>query len=233
MVNSKSSNGKSPRLRDSRGRFIKVTQPEEKIVMEDGGVRDFNRVAEHGEPSEEKQHQKDMFVDFLQHVVGAIVGLFIIILIFAAFCGCAPQEKIKTVYVPQVRVVNIETTVHDTVFKAPLEQSHQERVTNDTTSTLSNQYVTSTATVSNGVLTHTLDTKPDAEVEVEASIPESTITMVDSIPYPVPVPGPTEYIEREPTFFEQLLMRVGGLALIALLLWGIWKILKSRLLHSV
>ena len=221
------------RPRDSRGRFIKVIQPEEKIVMEDGGVRDFNRVAEHGEPSEEKQHQTDMFVDFLQHAVGAIVGLFIIILIFAAFCGCAPQERIKTVYVPQVRVVNVETTVHDTVFKAPLEQSHQERVTNDTTSTLSNQYVTSTATVSDGVLTHTLDTKPDAEVEVEASIPKRTTTMVDSIPYPVPVPGPTEYVERKLTFFEQLLMRVGGLALIALLLWGVWKILKSRLLHGV
>ena len=202
------------RPRDSRGRFVKVTQPEEKIVMEDGGVRDFNRVAEHGEPSEEKQHQKDMFVDFLQHVVGAIVGLFIIILIFAAFCGCAPQEKIKTVYVPQVRVVNIETTVHDTVFKAPLEQSHQERVTNDTTSTLSNQYATSTATVSDGVLTHTLDTKPDAEVEVEASIPERTITMVDSIPYPVPVPGPTEYIERKPSAIERFLLWVGVFAVI-------------------
>lgn len=202
------------RPRDSRGRFIKMTQPEEKIVMEDGGVRDFNRVAEHGEPSEEKQHQKDMFVDFLQHAVGAIVGLFIIILIFAAFCGCAPQEKIKTVYVPQVRVVNIETTVHDTIFKAPLEQSHQERVTNDTTSTLSNQYATSTATVSDGVLTHTLDTKPDAEVEVEASIPGRTITIVDSIPYPVPVPGPTEYIEHKPSAIERFLLWVGVFAVI-------------------
>ena len=202
------------RPRDSRGRFIKVTQPEEKIVMEDGGVRDFNRVAEHGELNEEKQHQKDMFVNFLQHVVGAIVGLFIIILIFAAFCGCAPQEKIKTVYVPQVRVVNVETFIHDTIFKAPLEQSHQERVTNDTTSTLSNQYATSTATVSDGVLTHTLDTKPDAEVEVEASIPERTITMVDSIPYPVPVPGPTEYIERKPSAIERFLLWVGVFAVI-------------------
>lgn len=202
------------RPRDSRGRFVKATQPEEKIVMEDGGVRDFNRVAEHGEPNEEKQHQKDMFIDFLQHAVGAIVGLFIIILIFAAFCGCAPQEKVKTVYVPQVRVVNVETFIHDTIFKAPLEQSHQERVTNDTTSTLSNQYVTSTATVSDGVLTHTLDTKPDAEVEVEASIPKRTITIVDSIPYPVPVPGPTEYIEHKPSAIERFLLWVGVFAVI-------------------
>ena len=228
MVNSKSSNGKSPRLRDSRGRFIKVTQPEEKIVMEDGGVRDFNRVAEHGEPSEEKQHQTDMFVDFLQHAVGAIVGLFIIILIFAAFCGCTPQEKV--VYVPTVKTIKVETTVHDTVFKAPLEQSHQERVTNDTTSTLSNQYVTSTATVSDGVLTHTLDTKPDAEVEVEASIPERTITMVDSIPYPVPVPGPTEYVEHKPSAIERFLLWVGAFAVIYLVVRATK--LASRLLRN-
>ena len=218
------------RPRDSRGRFVKVTQPEERIVMEDGGVRDFNRVAEHGEPSEEKQHQKDMFVDFLQHAVGAIVGLFIIILIFAAFCGCASQEKVKTVYVPQVRVVNIETFIHDTVFKAPLEQSHQERVTNDTTSTLSNQYATSTATVSDGVLTHTLDTKPDAEVEVEASIPERTITMVDSIPYPVPVPGPTEYVEHKPSAIERFLLWVGAFAVIYLVVRA--TIFATRLLRK-
>lgn len=203
------------RPRDSRGRFVKATQPEEKIVMEDGGVRDFNRVAEHGEPSEEKQHQEDIFVDFLQNAIGAVVFIIIAILILFAFCGCAPQEKIKTVYVPQVRVVNVETFIHDTVFKAPLEQSHQERVTNDTTSTLSNKYVTSTATVSDGVLTHTLDTKPDAEVEVEASIPERTITMVDSIPYPVPVPGPTEYIEHKPSAIERFLLWVGAFAVIS------------------
>lgn len=178
-------------------------------------MRDFNRVAEHGEPSEEKQHQEDIFVDFLQNAIGAVVFIIIAILILFAFCGCAPQEKIKTVYVPQVRVVNVETFIHDTVFKAPLEQSHQERVTNDTTSTLSNKYVTSTATVSDGVLTHTLDTKPDAEVEVEASIPERTITMVDSIPYPVPVPGPTEYIEHKPSAIERFLLWVGAFAVIS------------------
>lgn len=209
MVNSKSSNGKSPRLRDSRGRFVKVTQPEEKIVMEDGGVRDFNRVAEHGEPSEDKQHQTDMLVDFLQHAVGAIVGLFIIILILAAFCGCAPQEKVKTVYVPQVRVVNVETTVYDTIFKAPLEQSHQERVTNDTTSTLSNQYATSTATVSDGVLTHTLDTKPDAEVEVPVQYVDRIITKIDSISYPVEVEKIVE-VERKPSAIERFLLWVGA-----------------------
>ena len=220
------------RPRDSRGRFIKVTQPEEKIVMEDGGVRDFNRVAEHGEPSEEKQHQQDVIAEFIQSAVGAIVGIFIVLLILLAFCGCAPQEKINTVYVPQVRVVNVETFIHDTIFKAPLEQSHQERVTNDTTSTLSNQYVTSTATVSDGVLTHTLDTKPDAEVEVPVQYVDRIITKIDSISYPVEVEKIVE-VERKLTFFEQLLMRVGGLALIALLLWGVWKILKSRLLHSV
>lgn len=220
------------RPRDSRGRFVKVTQPEEKIVMEDGGVRDFNRVAEHGELNEEKQHQQDIIAEFIQSAVGAIVGIFIVLLILLAFCGCAPQEKIKTVYVPQVRVVNVETVVHDTIFKAPLEQSHQERVTNDTTSTLSNQYATSTATVSDGVLTHTLDTKPDAEVEVPVQYVDRIITKIDSISYPVEVEKIVE-VERKLTFFEQLLMRVGGLALIALLLWCIWKILKSRLLHSV
>ena len=220
------------RPRDSRGRFIKVTQPEEKIVMEDGGVREFNRVAEHGELNEEKQHQQDIIAEFIQSAVGAIVGIFIVLLILLAFCGCAPKEKIKTVYVPQVRVVNVETFIHDTVFKAPLEQSHQERVTNDTTSTLSNQYVTSTATVSDGVLTHTLDTKPDAEVEVPVQYVDRIITKIDSISYPVEVEKIVE-VERKLTFFEQLLMRVGGLALIALLLWGVWKILKSRLLYSV
>lgn len=208
MANSKSSNGKSPRLRDSRGRFVKV---EKKVT--DESPRTFNSVAEHGEPSEEKQHQEDIFVDFLQNAIGAVVFIIIAILILFAFCGCAPQEKIKTVYVPQVRVVNIETTVHDTVFKAPLEQSHQERVTNDTTSTLSNQYATSTATVSDGVLTHTLDTKPDAEVEVPVQYVDRIITKIDSISYPVEVEKVVE-VERKPSAIERFLLWVGAFAVI-------------------
>ena len=201
------------RPRDSRGRFIKVTQPEEKIVMEDGGVREFNRVAEHGELNEEKQHQQDIIAEFIQSAVGAIVGIFIVLLILLAFCGCAPKEKIKTVYVPQVRVVNVETFIHDTVFKAPLEQSHQERVTNDTTSTLSNQYATSTATVSDGVLTHTLDTKPDAEVEVPVQYVDRIITKIDSISYPVEVEKIVE-VERKPSAIERFLLWEGVFAVI-------------------
>ena len=98
------------------------------------------------------------------------------------------------------------------------------------TSTLSNQYATSTATVSDGVLTHTLDTKPDAEVEVEASIPKRTITIVDSIPYPVPVPGPTEYVEHKPSAIERFLLWVGVFAVIYLVVRA--TIFATRLLRK-
>ncbi len=216
------------RPRDSKGRFIKATQPEESKVMVEESVRDFNRVAEHGEPTEEKQHQQDILVDFLQNVVGAIVFFIIAALILVAFCGCTPQEKVNTVYVPVIRTVNVETVIHDTVIQAPLEQSHQERVTNDTTSTLSNKYSTSTATVSDGVLAHTLDTRPDAVVDVPVQYVDRIITKVDSVSYPVEVERIVE-VERELTFFQQLLMWVGGLTLGVLALWDAWKVLKNRL----
>lgn len=199
------------RPRDNKGRFIKVEKPEEMIVMEDGGVREFNRVAD-GEPSEEKQHQQDIFVDFLQNTVGAVVFIIIGILILIAFCGCSAKEK--AVYIPVVKTVEVHTIVRDTVIETELVEYYSERETRDTASYLTNPFAYSQATIIDGTLTHSLGIHPGATVAQTFPIPERTITIVDSIPYPVPVPGPTEYIEHKPSAIERFLLWVGAFAVI-------------------
>lgn len=213
---------KQSRPRDSKGRFVKREPAHE--INEKKITRVVNRIADQGEPTEKEVHDQDIFALFVQNALGVVVALFVIILIFAAFCGCSAGEK--TVYIPVVKTMEVQTIVRDTIVETELVEYYTERETRDTSSYLTNPFAYSQATVTNGTLTHSLGIHPDATVKQKLPVTERIVTIVDSIPYPVPVPGPTEYIEHEPSPIERTLMWAGAIAIIAAAAWAV-----ARLKH--
>ena len=120
-----------------------------------------------------------------------------------------------------VKTVEVQTIVRDTIVETELVEYYTERETRDTSSYLTNPFAFSQATVTNGTLTHSLGIHPDATVKQKLPVTERIVTIVDSIPYPVPVPGPTEYIEHEPSPIERTLMWAGAIAIIAAAAWAV------------
>ena len=100
-------------------------------------------------------------------------------------------------------------TVHDTAYvELPIIM---ERVaTLDTASVLENAYARSEASVSDGILRHSLETKP-ASVPVRV---ETREVVRDSVVYRDRVQVRTVEVERRLTLWQSLKMRLGGIAII-------------------
>lgn len=208
------------RPRDAKGRFIKA-EPQKQETNDP--TRTFNRIAEGDEPTLESVHEENIMHEFVVRVIVGIVSLVVMLFVMWLFSGCTAKKK--AVYIPVVKTVTVETVVRDTVIETELVEYYAERETTDTTSHLSNEYAYSDATISDGVLHHTLGIHPGASVEKEVPAVNTTKTLVDSIPYPVPVPYEVkvpEYIERELNFIEKFLMGMGIIATLGLILW-FWK----------
>lgn len=206
------------RPRDAKGRFVKVEKPNNEI-SEKELTRIINRVADGDEPTLESVHEEYLMREFFIRCAVGVVSFILIVLAMWLFQGCTPQEKV--VYVPSIKTVTVETVTHDTIIETRLVEYYTERQTPDTTSYLSNPYSFSQATVSGGVLNHTLGTHPGASVEQPVQIKEVIITEHDSIPYPVEVVH-TEYVQRKLYGIERFLMGIGVIAILAFAFW-LWK----------
>lgn len=214
---------KQSRPRDAQGRFVK-RESAAPTITEKEITRVINRIADGGEPTEESMRMESLFITYLLRVCGA-VGVFVLLLfILWLFQGCTTKEK--ATYIPIVKTVTVETIVHDTIIETELLEYYSERETRDTSSYLTNPFAYSQATVTNGTLTHSLGIHPNATVKQKLPVTERIVTIVDSIPYPVPVPGPTEYIEHKPSPIERTLMWAGAIAIIAAAAWAV-----ARLTH--
>ena len=129
--------------------------------------------------------------------------------ILSALMACRPVEKV--VYVPEVHTVTTEVVTHDTVIVTAIPEHHDEVVTLDTLSELSNPFAYSRAEVSQGRLTHSLGTH--GELPTSVRIEEKIITIRDSIPYPVEVEVIREV--REPLrWWQRSLMWIGVAAIV-------------------
>lgn len=97
----------------------------------------------------------------------------------------------KTVYVPVERVKTVTTTVVDSFVEVVTPPERVTNTTNDTTSTISTLYATSTATVSNGILTHDL-----TQYARKDSVKTQTVYIheTDSVPFAVPDPVVEQYV---------------------------------------
>ena len=154
-----------------------------------------------------------------------------ILVLFSALCvACAttrqaaPSEKIQT----ETRIETVYQT--DTVY-LEVPQIVEKIVTADTVSVLENDYARSAAEVSDGLLSHSLETKPLKQpVEVQTKI-----VYRDSVVFKDVVVYETVEVEKELTGWQSFKMKMGGwflgiLSLMALatIIWIIIKILRKR-----
>lgn len=150
-----------------------------------------------------------------------------ITIIIAAFLlwGCSP--KIIPVQRDTVTVIKteiVERLVRDTVT-VTLPQDSTSTVTTDTTSTLTIRAATSTATVSGGVLTHTLHSNPSYKPEVEV-VYKDRIEYRDTTIYVNHVD--TVEVEKKLNGWQKAMMSGGYVLLGAVVLLVIMGILKWR-----
>ena len=116
--------------------------------------------------------------------------------------------------------VRYETkTVHDTAY-VELPVLVEKVATLDTASVLENKYAKSVASVSGGVLTHSLETKP---VREPVSV-EKQIVYRDSLVYRDKVQTVTVEVEKKLTWWQSFKMKLGVVALVLLVIVVIYSI---------
>ncbi|MGN0091282.1 MAG: hypothetical protein ACI36Z_10080 [Alloprevotella sp.] len=202
--------------RDSLGRFAK--RPERKEDNNEHRIlRLLNRLADGG--------HEESIDDVRRNEVIARISLRVLFLIFILFmmslvCSCSTTRQPQVVTVERIHRETV--TLRDTVIRVQLVPQTDSITTTDTTSTLRNAYCQSTATVSDGHLTHTLSTLPHSTHEVEIQVRE--VVRTDSIPYPVP--GPTQYIEKSLSPICRFLV---GFGLVSI---GFLAVSVARFMHS-
>ena len=101
----------------------------------------------------------------------------------------------------------------------------ETRSVRDTTSTLENDYAESTATVSGGVLTHSLNTKPHTE-SVEVNVPHER---TDSVIYIYQDVVKIKEVEKPLSWWQNTQIIVGRVMIIALIILFLWRLLKCRI----
>ena len=110
--------------------------------------------------------------------------------------------------------VRYETkTVHDTAY-VELPVIVEKVATLDTASVLENKYAKSAASVSDGVLTHSLETKP---VREPVSV-EKQIVYRDSLVYRDKVQTVTVEVEKKLTWWQSFKMKLGVVTLVLLVI---------------
>ena len=154
-----------------------------------------------------------------------------ILVLFSALCvACAttrqaaPSENIHT----ETRIETVLQT--DTVF-LEVPKIVERIVTKDTVSVLENDFARSAAEVSDGLLSHSLETKP---VKQPVEIQLKTVYK-DSVIFRDRVITETVEVEKELTGWQTFKMRTGGITLtiisllaLAAVAWIIIRILRKR-----
>lgn len=142
----------------------------------------------------------------------------------ATTCQAAQSEKIIT----ETRIETVYET--DTVY-LEVPKIVEKVVTKDTVSVLENEFAKSAASVSDGLLAHSLETKPvQKPVEVQTKI-----VYRDSVIFKDVVVYETVEVEKELSGWQSFKMKTGGIALTILSLlvlaaigWIIIRILRKR-----
>ena len=139
----------------------------------------------------------------------------------ASSCGAVRPAAPSVTDSPRVEVRTETVTVHDTAF-VELPVIVERIATLDTTSTLENTYAKSEATVSAGILHHSLETKP-VKVPVEV---EKQIVYRDSLVYKDRVDTKTVEVPRQLTWWQKTKMKLGVAFLILIVIAILYLILK-------
>ena len=154
---------------------------------------------------------------------------FVILAFALLLSACGVARPVLESDNTKVEVKTVVKTVTDTAY-IELPVIVEKVATLDTASVLENKYAKSEASVSDGVLHHSLQTKPVREpVKVE-----KVEVVRDSLVYRDRVQTVTVEVEKELTWWQDLKLKVGGMALLAIALlvayYLITHILKPKFL---
>lgn len=135
----------------------------------------------------------------------------LLLLLTASACSTVRTLPVQDSTLVEVRY---ETkTVHDTAY-VELPVIVEKVATLDTASLLENKYAKSAASVSGGVLTHSLETKP---VREPVSV-EKQIVYRDSLVYRDKVQTVTVEVEKKLTWWQSFKMKLGVVTLVLLVI---------------
>ena len=141
-------------------------------------------------------------------------AFFALVLLLSA-CGVA--RPVLEADNTKVEVKTVVETIHDTAL-VELPVIIEKVASLDTASVLENQYAKSAASVSGGVLHHSLETK----AVKHPVLVESKIVYRDSVVYRDRVQTVTKEVEKPLTGWQRAKLRVGGFCFFALLLIAIY-----------
>ena len=143
------------------------------------------------------------------------------LLLLLAASACSTVRQLPSVTdSTKVEVRVVEKIVRDTAY-VELPVIVEKVATLDTTSVLENKYAKSEASVSGGVLTHSLATKPVREpvaVEYKEVVRDSNV-------YRDRIETQTVEVEKKLTWWQTLKMKAGGLFLLIALIGIIYIII--------
>ena len=141
------------------------------------------------------------------------LALPLLLLSLLAASACSTVRPLPTTDSTKVEVRYETKTVHDTAF-VELPVIVERVATLDTASVLENKYAKSAASVSDGVLTHSLETKP---VREPVSV-EKQIVYRDSLVFRDKVQTVTVEVEKKLTWWQTLKMRIGLVAIVLIVI---------------
>ena len=141
------------------------------------------------------------------------LALPLLLLSLLAASACSTVRPLPTTDSTKVEVRYETKTVHDTAF-VELPVIVERVATLDTASVLENKYAKSAASVSGGVLAHSLETKP---VREPVSV-EKQIVYRDSLVFRDKVQTVTVEVEKKLTWWQTLKMRLGLVAIVLIVI---------------
>ena len=135
------------------------------------------------------------------------------LLLLLTASACSTVRQLPSTDSTKVEVRYETKTVHDTAY-VELPVIVEKLATLDTASVLENKYAKSAASVSGGVLTHSLETKP---VREPVSV-EKQIVYRDSLVYRDRVQTVTVEVEKKLTWWQSFKMKLGVVTLVLLVI---------------
>ena len=141
------------------------------------------------------------------------LALPLLLLSLLAASACSTVRPLPSTDSTKVEVRYETKTVHDTAF-VELPVIVERVATLDTASVLENKYAKSAASVSGGVLTHSLETKP---VREPVSV-EKQIVYRDSLVFRDRVQTVTVEVEKKLTWWQTFKMRLGLVAIVLIVI---------------
>ena len=141
------------------------------------------------------------------------------LLLLLTASACSTVRQLPSTDSTKVEVRYETKTVHDTAY-VELPVIVETVATLDTASVLENKYAKSAASVSGGVLTHSLETKP---VREPVSV-EKQIVYRDSLVYRDRVQTVTVEVEKKLTAWQTIQMRLGLVAILIIMIVVIYSI---------